>query len=825
MQPARLLLVALVVLVLSLGFALFHSTDERAVRGPAIEHPTPEAQLGSAQLEHGEPSTDGMADAAVEERAPVEALATGTTLRPRDPLVHGRVFASDQRRLQDVIVTAFAPHGPLTTRTPLAGTTTDENGRFQFPDLEHEVLLVCQGEGLLPRYYRARPDELAEIELRYSVRLVGRVLDAATRAPLEGVEVRHAIRHFDTEELGLRSELVARTDAEGRWNLPYAESGRTARLVVKGHGLAPAIREVQVREDTDEEIVLLLGEGRPLRIRAVELASGAPAQRVSIRLDGELALGTDDRGEAATLEDAEGSKRSRNVAANLKSGAVTKGRLSPEARQGALPPVIPILVGGRVQGRVLDAAGLPVEGALVRLAGSTQAAKLGPEELRRGWKFEDGRRSARTDATGAFELVGLVPRAKAPHLRVTHDDFESRSTEPFEFARDGLLVERDVRVVRGGRVFGVVTFDGEPLSTVVRWIGDGGAGSDTSNDRGEYELTGLPAGSMEVFAELSGRVGRNTARSETFVVSLAEAEQRRLDLFLSDDRAPIAGTVATLDGRALGGIRVQARATLATGERLQFRTDTDAEGSFHLEVATEPGLTYRVDALFGSERASIDQVQPGTPDLELRFAEQGALLLAVRDATTGELVDDLEISYRASGRTGESRGWRGVARKGRSLVHGAGEELELRLPMGRVDLLVGARNKGYPLVEVLGLEVLDEPRRSHSVLLVSGTRLELVFTDAADRPRRPRTPRRQSWRIQWRPEEGTPESELPGWARELELRIGKNGRASLPGVPPGRWRVRPPRGVSSKAIRPRSFEVRATDRQTVRIRVDETGRR
>ncbi len=217
----------------------------------------------------------------------------------------------------------------VTTRLRDGGlqrTTADVEGQFQFGDLEsgiYALVIAAPGFMVAEREVDLQPGEkrrLAPVELEYGEALAGQVLDAETREPLPGAEVRVH------EPPGGGS---THADAEGTFILT-TDRTRTLRLLVAAEGYAEQPVEVHPAREEDEELVVELSPGGRIRVVIFDDEMGAPCMgcRASIEptRSGRGYLRMDARGEAVSELLAPGQYRvSRDRVTNLGSMIVVQG--------------------------------------------------------------------------------------------------------------------------------------------------------------------------------------------------------------------------------------------------------------------------------------------------------------------------------------------------------------------------------------------------------------------------------------------------------------------------------------------------------------------
>lgn len=172
-------------------------------------------------------------------------------------------------------------HAGIVVSAPRGGTTTGPDGRFVLtgqPDGPVALVFVAPGSVELTRTAVAEPGApLPDVVFHPAGAVHGLVLDAATRAPLQGALV-----------LSTGTTAAATSAADGTFTLGGIQSGE-ATVVVSFSGRGPQQKVVQVRRGqpvdlgpialapaTDDAITAIAGR--------VVFADGRPAQAASVRL-------------------------------------------------------------------------------------------------------------------------------------------------------------------------------------------------------------------------------------------------------------------------------------------------------------------------------------------------------------------------------------------------------------------------------------------------------------------------------------------------------------------------------------------------------------
>jgi RNA polymerase sigma factor (sigma-70 family) len=247
--------------------------------------------------------------------------------------------------------------------------------------------------------------------------------------------------------------------------------------------------------------------------------------------------------------------------------------------------------GGSVEGRVEDAAGTPVAGAVVCAGrGQTTAIAIGDEGA-------PAAALARTDADGRFVAVGLEPgeqtvQARGPGFAPWHGAVSIAA---------GATSALRIVLLPGGAVRGVVLdADRRPVAEAQVTVGTGRdfASFRTETDEsGAFALSGLPVGEVQIaVATMPG--GRADA-----TVSIAAGQVASREVVIPKGRE-LKGRVVDVLGAPVDSAGVEVIAEGRPAADLWFAVaKTGADGAF--AVGSGPaGGTFRVD-VWGAEIARL----------------------------------------------------------------------------------------------------------------------------------------------------------------------------------------------------------------------------
>jgi Carboxypeptidase regulatory-like domain len=299
--------------------------------------------------------------------------------------------------------------------------------------------------------------------------------------------------------------------------------------------------------------------------------------------------------------------------------------------EAGLSDVVLVLdVSGTISGQVVDASGRPVSRVYA------VAEPIGDE----GWEL-NRQRSAETDGSGIFKIVGLCP------------------------ATYGLFVHSGGRGQGDLGIFGdFLMGKGEAPSTddMVEAVKDAYL-AETGAQIPEEHLEGIQRELEGYLQDLPDLL----ARSDGSQFGEGEHEQTRVDigpgqavtgvtLVLAGSDSDgwgvprvgfaIAGRVIDADGNAVGHASIS-----ANGPEHSF-TSSDGNGAFRFAGLSEGAYTLSV---WHEDFASTDVrgVQAGTEDLEIVMQPHGSISGRVVDARTGKPVKAFEVAFKEGVRTGK----------------------------------------------------------------------------------------------------------------------------------------------------------------------------
>jgi protocatechuate 3,4-dioxygenase beta subunit len=221
---------------------------------------------------------------------------------------------------------------------------------------------------------------------------------------------------------------------------------------------------------------------------------------------------------------------------------------------------VPLTRGATLVGRVQDAEGRPIEGALV------QVSRGGENVVRAFMRSVEGEGAVRTGRDGSFRARRLAP-GENQRLDVRHDDYEERSLGGLSLTGGATRSGITVVLRRGLSLRGVVKDEeGRPLAGAevtlstartirasrggvqMSFIGPGSQVRRETGVDGRFELRGLKAGEYELAARRPG-----FSRASLDPVHVAEARTAELVELVLKPGATISGVLRDRTGVGASG--------------------------------------------------------------------------------------------------------------------------------------------------------------------------------------------------------------------------------------------------------------------------------
>jgi protocatechuate 3,4-dioxygenase beta subunit len=474
-------------------------------------------------------------------------------------------------------------------------------------------------------------------------RLSGTVADDEGR-PLEGVLVVVTARDGRPDAL----PASGKTTADGRFEIALEGKGPFS-VDCHAQGYGP-FRSREVDSAKPLRIVLKRGgetiEGLVRDGTSLEPIEGAIVETRAVRgrLDENPRWGL-----VEAVTDGAGAFRLAGLGAGahaLSASAPGYGRATQSNLRAGEKVELFLFPGAGIYGRLTDAQGKPVEGAVVSTGrpGRIMAPPFMDEQI--------------SDAEGRFAFLGIEPGTY--RLFARHPDFAPAASEVT------VLKERDAEIElvlgAGARLTGRLTNEAdEPIRGKVslRSLDGGPVGAllarrltAESDDEGRFALDAVPSGEHALRAESQGY------GAKTVDISVAgRSREEDLGEIVLERGLAIEGRVLGADGVAVPEARVLGFKT--SGGMMSWATEeaseatSDAEGRFVIAGLLEG--VYNIFATApGFGRAEPIPAEAGARNVTLTLKPAGTIRGTVVDSEGRPVT-----SFRAVARSPESRGWGG----------------------------------------------------------------------------------------------------------------------------------------------------------------------
>ncbi len=409
--------------------------------------------------------------------------------------------------------------GPFAGRESDPGTdqrtTSDAEGTFQLDHLgPANYVIHVTATGFAPwirdgfRIDRHARDGELLIRLKPALELVGRVTDSGGR-PIEGAELIAQSRR--PGEDGGKCEETTRSDSEGVFRFKQLSPGvYWVRAIADGY-LIGAIHQVEPGAD-DVEIRL---ERTGIVRGRVRHADGSPVTAFTLKLESRIEdpstfLASGDPQDEQYFENSDGTfaytcrkSGTFRLVSYGSDHADTPSETFEIDKSGEIDGLeIVARTGGNLEGLVLDSAGDPISGALVRLR-DKNANEKGLGELFESAFMTPGRTrnlQVRSDAEGKYVLSHVAPSDYK--VQIIHPSFSEQWLRNVSVS-EGETTRRDIGLIRGGRVIGVATDpkSGEILPQAIVMVTSLSGGNQVrvlADADGRFEIRNLPPGSYRL---------------------------------------------------------------------------------------------------------------------------------------------------------------------------------------------------------------------------------------------------------------------------------------------------------------------------------------
>lgn len=520
-----------------------------------------------------------------------------------------------------------------------SGARSDAQGRLSFTGLpvDRGFTLHLEGAGWAPVDYKVDPLQAFEQRTggRWQMvpgrRGVGRIVDLEEQ-PVVGAEVQLQPATADSFRSFIMAEAAPlyTTDGSGAFAIPDLAAGRYDLVATASGYSRGQVRglEIPVGEGEIDLGVVIMAPGVDLLGKVVDV-DGQPIAEAEI-----FAMQSGDRGNPVftamaqgkpdTLSDIDGKfVIPDGTAGERRNILVTRqGFVSALAPNIELPQTKPLEVvlkpSSKIEGRVVDADGAPVEGANV------VAWPEGRSSMDYGRSYSEHREPTGVD--GRFELSEVAPGPTL--IQVTKSGFQALTVGGLEVPADRPLQGVELRLVVGAQLSGTLTdAAGEPVGgALVKAMGPDGQMSEggfaqTDGD-GRFLISSLALGAHTI-----STMGEGLNRASKNII--IEPGENRVDLQMMAT-VTVSGHVFEASGRPLQGAQVMLHPQDQRGFMAgQTGADSLADGSF--EIDQVPAGRYRVQAHkegLGSRQLPemLEVAEAPISGLELRLGGGGRVL-------------------------------------------------------------------------------------------------------------------------------------------------------------------------------------------------------
>ncbi|HEU4418147.1 MAG TPA: carboxypeptidase-like regulatory domain-containing protein [Planctomycetota bacterium] len=592
--------------------------------------------------------------------------------------------------------------------TTIASATTGADGRFRFdgvdPPREGLLAAVLSEFHEDPRPSGVLPGTEITIRLRRMATIHGCVRAQATGAPLSGASVR-------------AGESTGTTDVRGRYEVRTTLNRGEVWVEARCEGHAPHSLNVRSHGARVEVDFSLYPTGA-VKVLVVDRESGVALAGARFRRSQGAALAQTGPDGRTTLDGGEG----QHIHARVEARGYCPLTWSWEvASPGEREVRIPLQRAACVEGRITDADGAPIRDANVTARNATsrsQPRALPEAEHARlpGQAYDElPDHAAQTDADGRYVLA-VLPDAKPCVVSARHADHVEADAAPIVLANGGDRARVDLQLSRGAAVRGTARCNDRAWRGSVLWSvpgTQGFGGVARTADNGAFVLRSVTPGT--VVLTLREDLGRTV---QTATLQLAAGQELRHDFAWEEPMSTIRGCVTWSTGGPIAEQLVEAL-TVGGKDHRHYTARTDADGNYSLECGD--GDTYTIGARIG-EVTRQREAPAGATGVDLVLPDLGVLRLRLVDATTRAAV-------RPAGQDLHSLAWR---EQGAPWFEGARGKIdttglvEVRLPIGRVDVSLHLLESGYCPRIIAGLPVTGDAKSPPIVVeLQRGVTVEL----------------------------------------------------------------------------------------------------
>lgn len=650
--------------------------------------PTPTMQQAAVAREHVQAIESAHA------RLPAGTAATDS--------FHGVVLDHAREPFEGALVTLSAALRLGEARQRLASTRSDAAGRFQ----------IAAHDGWPTKcVLRARTE--ASRTSGYSVE-AGRDVELVLSPPAEltPVVVAGVVTDIETG-WGLAAAHVlagddeTTTDEVGRFELSTKARGGRVRLSARCEGYESGRASVELDDKPLPEARIELVKMGEMRVQVVDAETDAPIENAELIERSHRGVGRTDAMGVCNFSMPRRGRQNLKIRAPGYCAVEWRWR-AEELRRGLAK--IPLSRGVLVTGRVVDERDAPIPEAATWLDsgdffdGDVMTSALQRNETPGSLSLDLLAKSIRADNGGRFEIRTFC-RDGPTIVRAEFDsdpDLVGAASAVLDLSTSGTVDCGVLVLVRGGVISGTVLRNGQPCPGTVVWHREDGqiGGESGITDAGRYELDRVVPGARRV-TFFEPNIDEASARG----VAIVEAgEQTSLDFAFAQSTATISGRVTRSDGAPISGVKIYASSD-DEGASPTARDITDAEGQYVLTVR-DTGR-YHIRALHADVRRVHRRVSPGSSEIDFTALAFGQMRIRVFDRATREPIGGMDAHD--VGAVWQKLG-EGSFRHLAELTFVEPGLAEIELPIGTVNVVLGAPALGYRLTSFEGLVVPRDPQ-------------------------------------------------------------------------------------------------------------------
>ncbi len=526
--------------------------------------------------------------------------------------------------------------GQLGGQGPLGKWKCNAEGRCKLPvePWTGGLDLRVTAKGFVTRSWSGGRKEEIVLGLWRAVDVHGRVVAADNGLPVSGARVDIGVL------VAGEPEQFVFTDSNGKFELHGLPLNDDWPWWVSADGFA-SVRTRLKLTDPAQDIVLELARGRPLELLVVDALSDTPIEGATIGEAITNALGRASTTALMSVDDEELELLVRapwycSLRAPIRA---TTMDLTSTVR-------LPLLLGARLEGLVVDLQGQPVPDVDLSLDIDFSAQKRSSKEIEafkdvvlpEGWRLE-GRQRARmtTDTGGRFHSGGLEPMCALYRLGLSRGGVElSAPREVAALGPSGSTTQTRLTIdlTPPCVVTGTMALNGAPTKGFVAWRGPTRGGGELAGLDGRFRLQNVEPGHVVLTPMPNGFIrsgGDCTLFPGPWTVEAPSGGEVQADLSLELEMAAISGCVVDATGVPQAGIHVVA--VSSDGGCWAGEGAADEKGCFEFSVRAGQ-WHYRVEAGKRPNTARQDDVLAGTRDLQLVLPGSGSLRFRAVDSST-----------------------------------------------------------------------------------------------------------------------------------------------------------------------------------------------